>query len=255
MAQYRKGSAPPSELFHLDLFARQYALTDLFQAYHSLIWHNRRYYYNPVTSKLEPISFDAFSGTENDRYIDSPFWGYRADGYHFTGSYHDLVSDIFFRDDGFVRSYYGHLLRYTDPAFLDSLFASLQPDFGMREDLLRRETRDYRLDREELRANAARIRACLHDSLLGGRIMARVEAQSPEARLLMLRNLNPLPVEVGIQGLERQTLQLLPPGNGADTACGAFFWIREGMKAVYRLPGTVAFRSLQLKAEGAGIQP
>ena len=31
---------------------------DLGNIHHSLAWHNRRYYYNPVTTKLEIVGFD-----------------------------------------------------------------------------------------------------------------------------------------------------------------------------------------------------
>ena len=32
-------------------------------AQHGAMWNNTRYYYNPITSKLEPIGFDGEAGT------------------------------------------------------------------------------------------------------------------------------------------------------------------------------------------------
>ncbi len=35
------------------------AYSNLWGARHSIVWHNQRYYYNPLTSQLEPIAYDA----------------------------------------------------------------------------------------------------------------------------------------------------------------------------------------------------
>lgn len=51
-----------SEVFDIDKLTTFIALSNLFGAHHGLIWHNLRIYYNPVTNKLEPISFDMNSG-------------------------------------------------------------------------------------------------------------------------------------------------------------------------------------------------
>ena len=48
----------PDLLFDIDQIATYYALMDLGNVNHSLAWHNRRFYYNPVTAKLEHIGFD-----------------------------------------------------------------------------------------------------------------------------------------------------------------------------------------------------
>ena len=40
------------EIFDLELMARYYAICDFLSPYHGLVWHNQRYYYNPVTGLL-----------------------------------------------------------------------------------------------------------------------------------------------------------------------------------------------------------
>ena len=52
-------SLPASEVFDLDLMGRFIAIADLWGAWHTLQWHNVRLYYNPITTRLEPIGFDA----------------------------------------------------------------------------------------------------------------------------------------------------------------------------------------------------
>ncbi|MGC9348646.1 MAG: CotH kinase family protein [Anaerolineae bacterium] len=47
-----------SEVFDVEKLARFWALVDLWGAQHAVRWHNLRFYYNPVTTLLEPIAFD-----------------------------------------------------------------------------------------------------------------------------------------------------------------------------------------------------
>lgn len=68
----RQGKYKPSDVFDTDKLSTFLALTNLFGGYHGLIWHNLRIYYNPITNKLEPISFDSNSGTRLTEIIEYP---------------------------------------------------------------------------------------------------------------------------------------------------------------------------------------
>ena len=63
----RQGDYKISEVFDLDKLTTFMALTNLFGGHHGLAWHNLRIYYNPITNKLEPISFDSNSGVKIDK--------------------------------------------------------------------------------------------------------------------------------------------------------------------------------------------
>jgi hypothetical protein len=223
MQQYRDGSGAPAELFDLGLVAKQYALVDLFQAYHSLIWHNRRFYYNPVTSKLEPVVFDAFTGQANDSYIQGPIWGYKTDGFHPTGDYHDVTGDFFFRDEGFVRAYYAALDRFSRPGFLDSILLNLQPQIVERERFLRLDASRYSLETQDWKANAIKIQALL---LSGGdaRQLAIVTEEIADfGTCQLVRNLGPLHLQVWVEGRFEETVQMLPPAVSGNENCIAVF--------------------------------
>lgn len=69
----RKGTYKVSEVFDLDKLSTFVALTNLFGGSHGLIWHNIRVYYNPITNKLEPISYDSNSGARLEKIIHYPF--------------------------------------------------------------------------------------------------------------------------------------------------------------------------------------
>ncbi len=69
----RKGDYKISEVFDLDKLSSFVALTNLFGGAHGMIWHNIRVYYNPITNKLEPISYDSNSGVALEAIIQYPF--------------------------------------------------------------------------------------------------------------------------------------------------------------------------------------
>ncbi|MFC4635169.1 hypothetical protein ACFO3O_14755 [Dokdonia ponticola] len=68
----RQGKYMPSDVFDVEKLSMFLALSNLFGGYHGLIWHNLRFYYNPITSKLEPISFDSNSGTRLEKTLQYP---------------------------------------------------------------------------------------------------------------------------------------------------------------------------------------
>ena len=68
-----KGNKTLDEVFDIKELAMQNAILNLFGATHGLPLINVRYYYNPITSKLEPIAFDGNSGQLLDEYKHVPF--------------------------------------------------------------------------------------------------------------------------------------------------------------------------------------
>ena len=56
---------PLHEVFDIKLLAKFNAISNLLGAYHGLTPHNYRVYYNPITSRLEPIGFDGNAGKAN----------------------------------------------------------------------------------------------------------------------------------------------------------------------------------------------
>jgi hypothetical protein len=59
--QYRDDSQLISDLFKTDIFSRFYAITTLGRIWHPLRWHNERFYYDPIASKLEVVAYDCYS--------------------------------------------------------------------------------------------------------------------------------------------------------------------------------------------------
>ena len=62
------GKRPIDEAFDVKKLAMQNAILNLFGAAHGTYLINLRFYYNPITSKLEPIAFDGNSGLKLKKY-------------------------------------------------------------------------------------------------------------------------------------------------------------------------------------------
>jgi len=56
---------PVSKVFNTKLLARYWALCDLFNAHHGLLFFNLRFYYNPITGLLEPVHYDGDTGVND----------------------------------------------------------------------------------------------------------------------------------------------------------------------------------------------
>jgi hypothetical protein len=70
----REGKFLISEVFDMEKLTTFVAISNLFGGYHGLFPHNLRIYYNPITNKLEPISFDSNSGEKLTEILQYPFY-------------------------------------------------------------------------------------------------------------------------------------------------------------------------------------
>ena len=61
---FRQSKLQVSEAFDIDKLTSYVALLNLFGGLHGLGFINLKFYYNPITSKLEPIAFDSNSGNK-----------------------------------------------------------------------------------------------------------------------------------------------------------------------------------------------
>ena len=131
------GELSALEVFDLETMGKFLAAVDLWSAPHSVVWHNLRYYYNPVTARLEPLAFD------NDPL--SPELDFEQVG----------LAQEDFRHDPYLQAAYARALwEMSQPGYVEALEtrlgadyerlrAALEPEFGAEVlappwDLLRR---------------------------------------------------------------------------------------------------------------------
>ena len=102
----------------MEQLGRFFALHDLWSACYGIVWHNLRFYYNPVTGLLEPVAYDA-----------EPFW--------FCDPQQTIISEFvktkLFADPQ-VRAAYAHALERVSQA---DYVPELQSELGSEHDQIR----------------------------------------------------------------------------------------------------------------------
>jgi hypothetical protein len=106
------GERDGAAVFDMETMGRFLALSDLWRAHHALIWHNLRYYYNPVTARLEPVAFDCQPLAST-----SPTEGI------------GLPQDAFYYDPHLQAAYVRELERIAQPGYIEQLEAQIGPEF------------------------------------------------------------------------------------------------------------------------------
>ena len=97
MRSFQLGEVSASEIFDPETMGRFIALCDLWGAWHTIQWHNLRLYFNPITTKLEPIAYDATVKESRN---------------HFPTGY-PLASDIL-NDESILASYKRNIARIVE---------------------------------------------------------------------------------------------------------------------------------------------
>ena len=125
LAQLRDRRKPLSEVMDVERAARTFAILELLDAFHAVRWKNSRFYYNPVTMRLELIAYNAYTAGLALPEVQRLFYQAWRDGD--LGSYfvYDWI-DLFFSDPEFQRHYFHEIDRLTAPGHLEAFFAGIE---------------------------------------------------------------------------------------------------------------------------------
>ena len=110
------------EIFDLNRLAKFYALTDLGNTDHPLIWHNLRFYYNPVSRKLEPVAYDCYP-EKLEKSTNQPIFGYSKDQTAFPDF--SFIHYNIFNNTSFKSLYVAYLKKFSSDNYLNSIFNEL----------------------------------------------------------------------------------------------------------------------------------
>ena len=150
LRRFKEGTIQVEEVFDMDLLAKFYVINELSSHNHALAWHNRRFYFNPITQKLEPILFDVIPHAKtNDFYnnIEKRLLGGPA-------SIEGVFDNQILLSKTFKEKYLHHLIAMTKKAFIDSIFEDIQPKLDIYISALHTEDESYLFDKDEYYRNA-----------------------------------------------------------------------------------------------------
>jgi len=157
-ASFRNDEAKIGDVFDLDKMAKFSALCDVLGGQHGLYWNNRRFYFNPLTNKLEPIPYDMDAGNHIQLLAanlgpDGKARNYSADG--------DLNGQLF-NSTEFNRKYYGYLNEYSDPNWINGYKEELKDEWAENATILHQEYEDRSFTWESIEDNIQTIRNYLN---------------------------------------------------------------------------------------------
>jgi len=158
MMQYKKHLKPPASIFDLKKLATYFAMIDLTNVKHGMAWHNQRFYFNPILSKLEPIIFDCY--TEHPHYSTgkNAIYAYTAlnNSVEITPEQY-LMYDLF-TDSTFVSYYLQSLEEVSNEDYINKMNSQLKQSIIYYDSLIKMEFPYYEYDSNFISENAENIR-------------------------------------------------------------------------------------------------
>jgi len=251
LESFRRGNLATSEVFEVDKLATYFAVMDLLGANNGTQWANIRFYYNPVTSRLEPIGRDGSCCPLTKISAMMANIATQLDEYNRV-LYYQIFSDTLF-----LAKYYAELERVSQPAYLDDFFAAIDQDLERNLLILYSEFSDFAFSKDLIYQNQRYIRTVLNP--VKG-FHAYFNNFHQNQITVDLGNIQALPVKV-INASYRDSLifpvvwkTVLPPFVVSQPVVFQqvnfqlpenFAWVDSLVKDVkinYQLPGTVRLR-------------
>ena len=121
----RSGQVKFSDVFDVKRAAKTVAILDMINALHAVRWKNCRFYFNPITNKLELIAYNAYSESPIVPLDNKSLPLYTAHHENYVGGGVREWRDLFLSDAEFVKHYFAALDRFTAPGYLESFFKEI----------------------------------------------------------------------------------------------------------------------------------
>lgn len=216
---FRDNKADLEETFDLKKSAKLFAVLDVLCAFHSLRWKNVRFYYNPITDKLELIAYNAYSYTYDYPEISMIFYQIWEQGHLNQKSiFVQDWFDRFFSNREFVETYLSELERITQKGYLESFLDGINDKLNETQNIIYKDGPLIPPPIDGLLKNRDSIRQILHPAKT---IKVYLSGDKDDALELLIANTTFLPVEldhVECTNLNRKFLEFSQKEFGAKAS-------------------------------------
>ena len=193
----RNGQVNFSEVFDVKRAAKTLAILEISNALHALRWKNCRFYFNPITSQLELIAYNAYSESSIVPIDRKSMLLYAAHHQNrTTGGVRDWFN-LFLSDREFVEHYFLALDRFTSPGYLESFFNDISADMASIENVIFKDYPSRRILTPVYFHNRDTIRSFLHPKL-----PLKAYLKKYDKNMMRLSVANPTFLPVVIDGIE-----------------------------------------------------
>lgn len=157
-SKYKYLTNKTSSIFDIDKLAKYLALVDLTRSYHGLIWHNQRFYYNPIIAKLEPIAYDNYCDVGVMQWTKRAIYGNTDISKIGTepNGFNNLL--YLFRDTTFTKKYIYYLQKFTDEDYINKINKTYKKEINNLQKKIKYEFPGYNYNFNFLSSNAKSIR-------------------------------------------------------------------------------------------------
>tara|TARA_B100001250_G_C19811682_1_gene796008 strand:+ start:953 stop:3565 length:2613 start_codon:yes stop_codon:yes gene_type:complete len=185
---FRGGQIPANKVFNIEQFAKLFALCDILGASHSLYAKNIKFYFNPVTSMIEPIGYDQH---HPNRYLNKMI-GQNNKIYNKESKIY--WPDQLFTDQYFFKKYIKFLEKFSNPEYLDEFFSLINNNYEKIINLTYKTNYFYALDNKKiLFENQQFIKRKLYPKEL---TQAYLQKKTNGSIILKIGNIYNLPIEI-----------------------------------------------------------
>jgi hypothetical protein len=200
---FKKGKLRTSDVFDIEKLSSFVALLDVLGSYHAATWNNSRFYYNPITSKLEPLGFDSSSGHTLIDFEQSGFGIGVVSGRNLTFS--QYLNNLF-ADELFYSLYIEKLMKYSQKSYLDIFFNDINLELNANLSIIYKEWPTYKFDKSIMYANQAYIREFLNPNTA---INVFIKKRDTNSIRLSFGNLQPLDINI-LNIVINDSIKILP---------------------------------------------
>jgi len=184
---FREGKLKTSEVFDVEKTAKYFAINTLLGCSHAGDFENIRFYYNPITLKLEPIGFDGSCGRED---VQNTLKGYL--NYNQENPYLD---DLIFNDEIFLEEYMLYLEKFSKKQYLDGIFNELKEELKEKINILHKDTPTYHFPEETFYENQNKIKESLTPVKELSIYLQKIDNEKKEI-MFFIKNLGLFPLQI-----------------------------------------------------------
>lgn len=194
---FRNRKLTVAQVFDIDRLAKFHAIIDLVGGQHSIDWSDIKYYYNPLSAKLEPVAYESFSNFS----INEITGNYRYVSIDSSASYEDWHTAIF-SDPVFFSAYVKNLERISQTSYLDAFFAFAEKDLDANLKILYKEYPYKKFETKSYYRNQSMINKILKGSKA---VHAYFKVFSSGVVSLQLGNMESLPLDIHSLSIGKNT--------------------------------------------------
>ena len=197
MENFRNSKIELAEIFDVKQLATLYALTNLSCSNHALRWKNIRFYYNPITNKLEPIGYNAYS---EQRWLGTLGTGYNLlweNNFVLFSTAVPQYQNLILKNEDFMSLYMKTLERMSNKAYLDRFFQHIDGDLKEKLSILYRDYPGFVFNKKDYYTNQKLIYEMLNPSIPAKLKIVRDNKSSGNENIkFLVANTGFLPIEL-----------------------------------------------------------